>query len=374
MITNNGKNIIAKFLLGQSPEFASYIAAGSGAIPLTTSASSSIDPNKQSMDFEMFRVPITSKGFIKEGGEEKLVLKAEMPTDQRYVVSEVAFYSLANNPIAGNFDSKILTSFTPPESWVYVKNNLSNSIPYVTSAIDNDNSSQNFNSASANPISSSVAFFMNANQSIFNNTSRKTRKEKPRFYNRSLLINGNSSSINSNFVVTASVSTAIENSNLSFDFSQNLPDDEIKIAISLISRVASNNAYPEALRLILEFVNSSITGNPKARITEELTSSDFVGTRYVIITKKISDFVTDNDFSWAAINLTRLYVSAIDSGLPTNDFFILLDGIRLENITAENPIYGMVGYDIIKTSDGQPIIKEENSTNYIEYRFGLDVT
>jgi hypothetical protein len=47
--------------------------------------------------------------------------------------------------------------------------------------------------------------------------------------------------------------------------------------------------------------------------------------------------------------------------------------MRLENVTAENPIYSMVGYDIIKTSDALPIIKEENSTNYLEYRFGVGV-
>jgi hypothetical protein len=369
MITNDGRNIVGKFLLGQTPEFAAYIAAGSGAMPLSTSASVSIDPNKKAMDFEMFRVPITSKGFIKEGGQEKLVLKAEMPTDQRYVISEVAFFPLANNPIAGNYDSKTLSSFVPSENWVYVKNGEANTVEYITSAIDNDNSSQDINSS----FSSSATFFINSNQSIFNNSSRKTRKEKPRFYNRSLLINGNSSDINSNFVVTASVSTALENPNLSFDFNQNLPDDEIRIAVSLISRVASNNAFPEAVRIILEFVNNSSSGNPKARAVQELNSSDFVGTRYVVVTKKISEFIVDNNFSWAAINLTRIYCSAIDSGVPTNDFYILLDGMRLENLTADNPIYGIVGYDIIKTPDGQPVTKEENSTNYIEYRFGLEV-
>jgi hypothetical protein len=39
MITEDGKNIIAKFMLGQAPTFASYIAAGVGAEPLFTGAS-----------------------------------------------------------------------------------------------------------------------------------------------------------------------------------------------------------------------------------------------------------------------------------------------------------------------------------------------
>jgi hypothetical protein len=370
MITNDGKNIIAKFLLGQAPDFASYIAGGSGAIPLTTSASVAIDENKKSMDFEMFRVPIESKGFIKEDGEEKLVLKAEMPTDQRYVISEIAFFPSANNQVAGNYDSKILSSFVPSENWVYVKNGTPTTISYVTTAIDNDNASQNINAS----FSSSVAFFVNSNQTIFNNINRKTRKERPRFYNRALLVNGNSSNINSNFVVSASASSSIENSNISFDLGQNLPDDEIKIAVSLISSDSGNNGLPEAVRIILEFVNNSAPGTPKARTTKSLVAADFTGTRYAIITKKISEFVVDNDFSWSSINLTKLYCSVIDSGSPTDDFFVVIDGMRLENLTAENPIYGMAGYDIIRTSDGQPIIKEENSTNYVEYRFGIEVT
>lgn len=34
MITNTGKNILAKYLVGQAPAYASYIAIGCGAKPL----------------------------------------------------------------------------------------------------------------------------------------------------------------------------------------------------------------------------------------------------------------------------------------------------------------------------------------------------
>jgi hypothetical protein len=34
MITNTGKTIIGKYLLGQAPAYASYIAVGCGATPL----------------------------------------------------------------------------------------------------------------------------------------------------------------------------------------------------------------------------------------------------------------------------------------------------------------------------------------------------
>ena len=79
MITTDGSKIVAKFMLGQAPAFASYIAAGVGPEPLFTGASAAIPASKKALDFEAFRVPILSRGFIKENGVEKLILKAEMP-------------------------------------------------------------------------------------------------------------------------------------------------------------------------------------------------------------------------------------------------------------------------------------------------------
>jgi hypothetical protein len=65
MITNDGKEIIAKFLLGQVPSFATHLSIGCGATPLngTDNYPSNLHA-KQRMDFEMLRVPISSKGFV----------------------------------------------------------------------------------------------------------------------------------------------------------------------------------------------------------------------------------------------------------------------------------------------------------------------
>jgi hypothetical protein len=371
MITNDGRNIVAKFLLGQAPEFASYIAAGCGSKPILTSASASISADKQVMDFEVFRVPITSKGFIRQDGEEKLILKAEMPTEQRYIITEVAFFSGADNAIAGNYDSRNLASIVPSENWLYVTSGITNSITYITTNIDSDNSNSDLNAI----LSSSPAFFVNSNQTIFNDQNRQNRYEPPRFYNRALVVNGNSASIDSIFGIGASA-TSIENSTLAFDLSRNLPGDEIKLAISLLSRLSNNNSSPNAVRIVLDFVNNLAgeTLPPKARVKISLQGSEFTGNRYKIITKNISDFELDDGFSWANVNLTRIYCCVDVANVPSNDYFVVLDGLRLENVTIENPIYGMVGYDVVKTSDAQPIIKEENSTNYIEYRFGVGVT
>jgi hypothetical protein len=61
----------------------------------------------------------------------------------------------------------------------------------------------------------------------------------------------------------------------------------------------------------------------------------------------------------------------IDS--PSDDYYIALDALRLENITSSNPVYGLSGYSVIKNTGSQPILKSPNTTNHIEFRFGMDV-
>ena len=78
MITNEGKQLVAKYLLDQAPAYASFIAAGIGAQPLLNSASVQLSPTQKALEFESFRVPISSKGFIKEDGVEKIIFKSVM--------------------------------------------------------------------------------------------------------------------------------------------------------------------------------------------------------------------------------------------------------------------------------------------------------
>jgi len=370
MITEDGKNIIAKFMLGQAPTFASYIAAGVGAEPLFTGASAAIPIDKQALDFEVFRVPILSKGFIKEDGVEKLVLKAEMPNDQRYKISEVGIYPGLSNTVAGRYDSKLLLTFSTAENWVYVDGTSASSVPYPNIALDEGNTSASVNS------STPEFLFINSDASIFNNENRQNRHEPPRFLNRCLMVSGSSSFIQSGFTVAAG-SKYLENSSVSIDLSQNLPDDEIKLAFSIMSRIANNGSVPSNTKIILKLMNnlsnSEITP-PSATTKIDLTDVQVGSNRYQVISKKLSDFTTDADFSWANINMIRIYASTLVSGSPSDNFFILLDGLKIDNVTATNPLYSLVGYNILETDDGLPILKSENTNNYIEYRFGIGVS
>jgi len=452
MITNSGKQIIGKFLLGQAPDFATHIAAGCGADAKTPSDTLSTEEvlafqSKQALEFESFRVPILAKGFVKENGIEKIVFKAEMPTDQRFKITEVGFFPAANNSLAGTFDSKNLVTFSPTESWILKSSSASvdPNIEFVTTL-----STTNTNITNTRP-----AFFINCGDELFDNSIRKNRNETPRFYNRSLIVRGNSCYINDSYDVS-SVYSYVENSNLSFNLGQNLPDDEVRLAVSLINRQLNDSTDPDAVRVILEFVNNQPSigeiNAPKARAVMTFDPST---NRYFIFKKPISSFQEDDGFSWANVNLTRIYASAIkqrthtitniglttasvgtvvisgthdlspgmefnisnldapfqyfqgtnfivtsttsdtitfthnvssspsfsasvpsgtityDGGSDTHD--IILDGMRLENLSIENPLYSLIGYDVLKEENGWPVVKAENSTNFIEYRFGIEV-
>jgi len=372
MITNNGKEIIAKYLLGQAPAFASYIAAGCGAKPLASGDTASISPTKKSLDFEVFRVPISSKGFIKENNVEKIVFKAEMPTNQRFQISEVGLFPSQANAVAGKYDSKLLVTFTPSENWQYVLNGSASAVPYLNEALDQGNILSNIS------VSQSVAF-INSDATVFNNSDRKARQEPPRYLNRSLMVSGSTSYIEEDFTI-GSDSYSIENSSLSFDLSQNLPTDQIKLALSLVSKTASTNTNPDNVRIVLQFVNNISNVNiesPKALLRIDLPASSFVSggdtNRYITVSKSLSDFIKDDTFSFANINLIKINVSVLNSESPTDNYFVVLDGIRIDNISTPNPLYSMIGYNVITTDDGMPILKAENTNNYVEYRFGIGV-
>ena len=134
MITNTGKNILAKYLVGQTPSYASHIAVGCGPKPLDQDGTLPDFSNKKSLDFEMFRVPIISRGFVDELGVSKVVLTAELPTQERYEITEVGLFSAASNPAAGAFDSKNIYSFTDLESWKY--SSQGSEIPVIYSPLD----------------------------------------------------------------------------------------------------------------------------------------------------------------------------------------------------------------------------------------------
>jgi hypothetical protein len=367
MITNDGKEVVAKFLLGQVPDFASYIAAGCGANPEMTGSAAYVDPNKKSLDFEMFRVPVLSKGLIKEDGQEKMVFRGEIPSGPQYNISEIAVFSAENNNIARNYDSKLLLTFSDIEAWSYIYNGTASAVEYYNSALDLDNE---FNNISIN----ASAAFINSNSSVFRNQDRENKKESPRYLSRSLMVPGNFSNIDNEFEFTEN-SYYLENEEINFDFSKNSLEDEIKIVFSLVSKDSDNYDLPDNVKIVIELVNGTSlqTSLAKAKLNIEILGVDFENSRYITITKKIKHFQIDQNFSFANINIIKIYLSVIEEGAPSENYFGIFDGIRIDNVSTINPLYAMTGYTIVQTQDGLPISKSENVSGYLEYRFGIGV-
>jgi hypothetical protein len=376
MITNNGKQIIAKYLLGQAPAFATHIAAGCGSRPVSPGEDLSenpVLPSIDSLDFEVFRVPIIAKGFVRENGKENIVFKAEMPTNQRYLISEIGIYPAAQNSFSGKYDSKTMITFSPTEQWEYVKNSIAANLTLPSQPIDNNNTQRDIDTIEE-------AQYVNSEASIFNSSNRKLRQEPPRFTNRAVIVSGSSSYIGEEFQIEEG-SSYLQNNQLNFDLSRNSTADKIKLAFSLISKENNNDNSPDNVRIILQFINdvSQINTNPpKASLNIDLTGEDFeyengINRFYVTKDKTIGDFIKDDNFSFANINLIKIYASVLIENTPTDDYFIILDGIRLDNVSSSNPLYSLIGYNKIISENSLPILKQENTNNYIEYRFGIGV-
>ena len=385
MITNTGKTIIGKYMLGQAPAYASFLAVGCGPTPLETGDVADNFATKENLDFEMFRVPISSRGFVNEGGINKIVLTAELPTEERYEISEVGLYSAGSNPSAGAYDSKTVFAFTTGENWQHHTASAATAIDTVTAPLDDPEDDNVI--AVADPV-----FQTNADNSIFYKSSRANRYERCRFLNNVILIQGDDSDLTvsedsgptlDHFVIEEG-SNHIHLTGANIDFTRNSPIDELRLAFSLVSKNGNSSAIPETIRILVDFASTDTTTGEFARFEAELNHgssgnlensiADFEANRYFVISKQLQELYTSANFTWNAVTVVKIYACVIDGGVPSQDYYIALDAMRLENIATVNPLYGLTGYSIIKNDNAETIVKSPNTSNYVEFRFSIGVT
>jgi hypothetical protein len=437
MITNTGKNILAKYLVGQAPAYASYIAIGCGSRPVsdiyfdlssvsattTVATVTAIDhdfivgdyifinsslsdingkkqitaiagdnisfvrsglaitetlitgqisfdfSNKENLDFEMFRVPITSRGYVTENGISKIVLTAELPTEERYEITEIGIWSAGSNPTAGSNDSKTIYSFNLNENWEYHNETAAVSIPTYYVPLDNDDNIIN---------KTDLVFYTNADNKIFTNQERVNRYERCRFLNNILVIRGDIAnlSVTSNHLVVPNNSKHVHLTGADLDFNKNAPTDDLRLAFSVINKDGESLIQPDEVRILLEFAESDVHGTGQwARfetiIKDTDTDIDFATNRYFVSIEKFENLYKSSGFTWNVVDVVKFYVSIIKDGVVSDDYYVCIDALRLENTTSTNPLYGMSGYSLIKNSN--TIVKAPNTTNHVEFRFGMDV-
>ena len=459
MITNIGKNLLAKYLVGQTQSYASHIAVGCGPNPVASDGVFADYSLKKSLDFEMFRVPIISRGFVNENGIDKVVLTAELPTEERYEITEVGVFSAASNPVAGSFDSRTIYSFADTDSWLYqpfgssaidigsvysplddrvvniinatasgttvtyttdashgltvgtkvsilgispvVFNLLDKNIQTVPtvntftltapSAITSTFVSPGYliNDVETNIISQVYPVFQtNADNKIFTNSNRVARNERCRFLNNIIAIVGNNSTLTRGALGKLEIGSGskyIRLNNTKVDLTKNSPLDELRLAFSVVNKVGNSNTVPDNVKILLEFSYTGLNSSQEyARFEidiDDISNTDgtaedtinFASNRYVVATKALKDLNKTDNFDWREVSVAKIYACVTEAGLPSDLFYVCLDGLRIENITSTNSLYGLTGYSVIKSIGSKPIIKSANTTNYIEFRFAVDV-
>jgi hypothetical protein len=446
MITNTGKNIIGKYLLGQAPSFASYIAVGCGSKPLLSTDPYGDYSDNISLDFEMFRVPISSRGFVNEEGVSKLVLTAELPTEERYEISEIGIFSAGSNSAAGSYDSKTILAFTQTENWQHHTSLATTAIGTITEPLDSPNDD--------NIIATENAVFQtNADNSIFYKTTRAERYERCRFLNNIIVINGSDANLTKsvsltnvsgngtaityttskdhnltvgdtvtvsgvnpvNYNISGAVTTVPSTTTFTLlsnqigayvsggsttvkhfyiedgsnhihlagtllDFDKNSPIDELKLVFSVINKEGSSGASPDNVRVLVEFASSDQTDGEYARFEADIVKGtdpgeyDLTDNRYCLVTKQLQELYTTPNFTWNSVSVIKVYASTFVSDVLSDNFYVALDSMRLENVATTNPIYGLTGYSVIKNTDAVTIVKSPNTTNYIEFRFSIGVS
>lgn len=381
MITNTGKGILAKYLIGQAPAYASYIAVGCGPSALNseesgfTSSQKAEYSEKKSLDFEMFRVPVISKGYINENGLTKLVLTAELPTEERYEITEVGIFPAQSNPSAGSFDSKNFFLFNQNEGW---KLQGSDEIPSVYAPLDTSANNVITGEYIVNgTLTPTPIFHTNADNRIFTDDSRIARNERCRFFNNMIMVAGDTSDLatSSTEGVTVTSGSYIERAETSFSFSKNAPTDTIKLAFSLINKDGESEEAPDNVKILVRFF-SSTSPEQYASFAVDITDNplkDFSENRYFVVSKQMQELYYTAGFNWNTADTARIYAEVSKDGAGSSDYYVALDGMKLENLTTTNPLYGLTGYSVVKSDGALPIVKSSNTSNYIEFRIAIGV-
>jgi hypothetical protein len=349
---------------------------------------------KRSLTFEMNRFPISVRGVQVINNQQHLVFGAEIPSIERYGITEIGIFSNLSNPITyDSADSKMISLFTEAEDWqIHTPNpGSTEDVVVFTDAI-----SAGVNNDLSPALIGQDAVFIQASNSLFLDEKRMIALEQPRMFDSTLVVSG---------ALTPGGSTGIDQANVSvipgdtvkhihlstktnlFDFSKNyvgansdLDGDEIRVAFSILKANTTTTGNPTTVSIKIVFTNENAESPKSAMLSIQNSDLSGFNERYYVISKKLGDFVQDNGFSWTAVDTIKIF-AYIDG---STNYMLALDGMRFENVFDEtiSPLYGMVAYssvgaNVIPTGSTTPvtfpIIKTENSKNMIEYAIPLQI-
>jgi hypothetical protein len=337
---------------------------------------------KRKLNFEMARIPVTSRGLAVEDGIDMLVFGAEVPTQDRFGISEIGLFSAGTNNIVTGSDSAIMHTLANFENW-----ELHDSVSATTVATYSGTVAPSTGTPLSLP-TTTYATFINASDPAFNNANRTRLYEKPRMYDSTLVVQGDLSVITG--MSSGASSMAYEDGarhvhllGQTYDFSSNSSSDEIRLAFSVLYRNMSTISDPSYVGIIIEFSSERVLDPADAKFARmriRKTSADLAKSHYFVETVSLNDLEKSANFSWDSVDTIKIY-AMVDAATKT-DYYISLDALRFENVYDEqqNASYGMVGYSttrstktISSTTYTIPIEKETNRSGLIEFKLPIQI-
>jgi len=311
----------------------------------------------------------------------KIVLTAEIPTEERYEITELGLYPNNINNYPSGIDSRVLFACSSAESWNLFKYSSStySSLSIIYSALDAANSSNNIDT-------SEKAFVTNADNSFFNST-RIARFERPRFYSDTIVLAGDLSTFTTPSTTPNTVSASsnfILLSGINIPLSKNSTNDVIKVAYSIINKNATPSGTVDNINIMLKFKTKGEADYASYHFIDNFSSSnryDVMSLRldgykhpYNFVTPGTNRLTKTSAFSWDKVYSVEIYASVQNSaGTTLPDYSIILDAVRFDNVSNNNPLYGLTAYTVVKNSTATPLIKNLNSSNLVEFRIPLGI-
>lgn len=283
---------------------------------------------KEELDFEMFRIPISSRGYANDSGNNKIILTAQLPTEERYEISEVGIYSAGSNAAAGQYDSKTLLTFSNDENWQLFVESSSQLFGSAVGSQYFAESNVSLINNEGNMIIDPLAIKTDSVNGIFTNAERSARYERPRFLRNVILLRSDSSYIFPESSYKKSKLEVYDNSNtnylqlngVSLDLTKNSPSDLIKTAFSLIAKNLDESNIPDAVRIIIQFVQTNETVFAQLELNISNFEYNFENNRYIVTSSRLDDLIytLPSTASWKNVSAVKIYASAINKIRVTN--------------------------------------------------------
>lgn len=290
---------------------------------------------------------------------KQISLSAEMLDTSNYDISELGIYSLGSNQYSGSGNSRMLLAFSTTEGWEHYNNSTGNRDTIATIA------------PVVLPIGTAPKF-CSSTDAYWNNVYVKNRQEKPRVFEDGLIVPGALSSwLTTNFDTTSDYLVLTEPG---INLSKAAATDEVRLAYSIMNAVNLPTALPTKLYVRIRFVSSS--GNETADLDffSSSTTTIINPNRYGVLTSKMSDITTTPGFDWAQVTSVRVYCALENAaGTASDDYAVILDGLRFENLGTENPLYALTGYTVVNNETATNIVKSANSNDLINFRLDFSV-